>query len=473
VDPQKQPVTPSSPLPGTGRLIRLARKELTEILRDRRTIVTLVVMPLLLYPLLTIAFGQFVLGGKIAEQMPEYRLGFRSEAEKETLMPFLNRGMTALNEERIGGPLAKLNAKVLKPLGDDPEDPLDEAVRRGEVDLGLRLRRRAPSPTALGSAVLQAGARQPFWQVCWSAEARIKDIVSDRPFEWELIYRTDNVRAMDAIHALEQVLTTADSVFARQNMRMFHLRPPPLMQLKPVPIAVEGNSGLSMAVFVPLVLILMTMTGAVYPAIDLTAGERERGTLEILIAAPVPRVSLLFAKYVAVVTVAVLTALVNLGAMMISLLVSDVGEKLFGTNGFRAVTLLEIFGLVLLFAAFFSALLLVLTSFARSFKEAQAYLIPLMVVSLVPGILGLLPGLSLSGPLVVVPLLNIVLLSRDLLDGRAEPISAAVVVISTATYAVLAVVVAGQVFGSSGVLYGESGGWRALLRRGRSEVPEG
>ena len=58
----------------------------------------------------------------------------------------------------------------------------------------------------------------------------------------------------------------------------------------------------------------MTMTGAVYPAIDLTAGERERGTLEMLIAAPVPRSRLLLAKYVAVVAVAVLTALVNLGS---------------------------------------------------------------------------------------------------------------------------------------------------------------
>src|SRR5262249_11112667 len=68
-------------------------------------------------------------------------------------------------------------------------------------------------------------------------------------------------------------------------------------------------------VLVPLVLILMTMPGAVYPAIDLTAGERERGTLEILVAAPIPRLAVLFAKYVAVLTVALLTALVNLGMM--------------------------------------------------------------------------------------------------------------------------------------------------------------
>ncbi len=63
----------------------------------------------------------------------------------------------------------------------------------------------------------------------------------------------------------------------------------------------------------------MTVTGAVYPAIDLTAGERERHTLETLIAAPVSRISILFAKYVAVVTVAVLTATVNVVAMLITM----------------------------------------------------------------------------------------------------------------------------------------------------------
>ena len=66
----------------------------------------------------------------------------------------------------------------------------------------------------------------------------------------------------------------------------------------------EQAEGLSLAALVPLILILMTITGAVYPAIDLTAGERERGTLEVLIAAPIPRLGVLFAKYVAVLAVA-------------------------------------------------------------------------------------------------------------------------------------------------------------------------
>ena len=96
------------------------------------------------------------------------------------------------------------------------------------------------------------------------------------------------------------------------------------LKLEPLPQTDTGGR-FSLAAVVPFILILMTITGAVYPAIDLTAGERERGTLEILVAAPVPRLGLLFAKYVAVVTVAILTALVNLLAMIAVLTWSGLG----------------------------------------------------------------------------------------------------------------------------------------------------
>src|SRR5262249_7042080 len=140
------------------------------------------------------------------------------------------------------------------------------------------------------------------------------------------------------------------------------------------PLPPISKAAFSLAALVPLILVLMTITGAVYPAIDLTAGERERGTLEVLMAAPVPRVRLLLAKYAAVVIVAVLTALVNITMMTLTVLASGLGPILFGETGLTAGLVLSVLGLLLLFASFFSAVLLVLTSFARSFKEAQAYL---------------------------------------------------------------------------------------------------
>src|SRR6185436_11900738 len=121
------------------------------------------------------------------------------------------------------------------------------------------------------------------------------------------------------------------------------------------PIADEEGQSFWLGTLVPLILILMTMTGSVYPAIDLTAGERERGTLESLMAAPVPRLALLIAKYIAVVTVSMLTAIVNLTAMTVTIASSGLAAELFGNQGLTPGAIAIVFGLLALFAAFFSA----------------------------------------------------------------------------------------------------------------------
>jgi sodium transport system permease protein len=249
---------------------------------------------------------------------------------------------------------------------------------------------------------------------------------------------------------------------------------PHILMLSPKLVVMEktGPDGfISMAALVPLILILMTITGAVYPAIDLTAGERERGTLEILVAAPVPRFELLTAKYLSVLAVSVLTALVNLVCMAITLSWSGMAATLFGAEGVSLGLLVQVLALLLLFAGFFSAVLLCLTSFARSFKEAQAYLIPLMLASLAPGVMAMLPGLKLEGVLTVLPLVNIVLMARDLFEGGVEAVPATIVIVTTLMYALAALGLAARVFGAESVLYSEQSSWADLLRRPTTPQP--
>src|SRR5262249_46219961 len=155
--------------------------------------------------------------------------------------------------------------------------------------------------------------------------------------------------------------------------------------------------------------------------------------------------------------VALLTAAANLLTMTITITVSGLGRLLFGENGIAPGVVLGVFGLLLLFAAFFSALLLVLTSFARSFKAAHAYLLPLMLAALAAGSLSLMPGLELSGLLLVTPLANIVLLGRDLFaprTGGSVPLgeAALIVVSSTLLYAGAAIGLAARIFGAESVL---------------------
>jgi ABC-2 type transport system permease protein/sodium transport system permease protein len=226
----------------------------------------------------------------------------------------------------------------------------------------------------------------------------------------------------------------------------------------------------SLAALIPLILVLMTVTGAVYPAIDLTAGERERGTLETLIAAPVPRLGLLMAKYVAVLAVALLTALVNLAGMTITAQTTGLAASLFG-GGMTLEVAIKVLLLLGLFAAFFSAILLALTSCARSFKEAQAYIIPLMLICLVPGVLCLMPSLEFAGWMAVTPLVNIVMLARDLFEGTVVTSLAVAAVFSTAFYIAAAIALAARIFGTDAILYGSQQTWSDLVRRPLTPQP--
>ena len=439
-----------------SRLGRLIRKELSEILRDRRTIVTLVLMPILLYPLLSVAFQQFFLASRLTPgQQVEYHLGFVAEEDAQALSDRIDFGEHVMQARREA-----TEKKAQQPTAEPPSlkakvgtyEELEADLRAGKIDAIIRT---LPKPASVEGGEQGNSPPRPD-------RAQMLD--------FEFVFVPTSPGGQGALSYLEQRLAAANEVefvdlLRRLNKSAVRVRSQVVRLLKtPLEGTAGGGSLISLASLVPLILILMTITGAVYPAIDLTAGERERGTLEILVAAPVPRLGLLFAKYVSVVTVAILTGLVNLVAMTMTLVFSGLGPVLFPNQGFSPVTIVQVFGLLLLFAAFFSAVLLCITSFARSFKEAQAYLIPLMLVSLAPGVMGMTPGLKLAD-WAVVPLVNIVLLGRDLFEGGADLGPALVVIVTTLAYALAAIALAARIFGAESVLYSEQSSWGDLLRR--------
>lgn len=426
-----------------GRLLRLTRKELSECLRDRRTVLTLVLMPVLLYPVLAIAFQQLILSRRVEKEWPLFRVAV-APGEGKSIGAYWMRGLE--HRLRRHDPAGDANEKSPPPFLDPlpqmetfEREDVEAAVRDGDADVGVRL--RPPGP-------FRAHPAQLLFVDC------------------ELLYREDSARGYDAARYLEALTADANADLVGRGLERLRInqRGDPVRLRAVMLDADPGKRSSLVPILVPLILVLMTMTGAVYPAIDLTAGERERGTLEILVAAPIPRLSMLLAKYLAVLAVAVLTAVINLGMMTLTLLGTGLGPMVFG-EGLTFAALVQVLALLLLFAAFFSAVLLTLTSFARSFKEAQSALIPLMLFCLTPGILALMPGLSLRGPLAVVPLINIVLLARDVLEGKPDVMVTALVVVVTLLYALAAVMIAARVFGTEAVLSSETSGWGDLLRR--------
>lgn len=446
-----------------GRLWRLCQKELRESLRDRRTLFTLVLMPILVYPLLSIALQRLVIGANTRSKPdPEFVLGVVNDETANKMREMLQEAqkvidagfVSPISVERIAeqkgndDPKSKNNAVEQKKqqLEELPSfeivisdlDTLAKGLRDGHVDLVI-------SKLTIESVQLDRGA-VPSHDI--QSEFRQNDFRSEA--------------ALAAIRRATQLLNDyqADLIRKRVDRNL-----PVAMTFKATGIAEKVDLSSSIAGVIPLVLILMTITGAVYPAIDLTAGERERGTMEALIATPAPRFALLLSKYVAVVTVAVLTALANLFATWMTLSFGGLGQALFGKSGFSIWMLVQILPLLVIFASFFSAILLALCSFARSFKEAQAYLIPVMLLSLGPGLVTLMPNVQFTTLLGIVPLLNILMLSRDIMTGQSSLVPAFAAVFSTIIYACAMLVVASRLFGAEAATSGSQESWSELFGR--------
>ncbi len=319
-------------------------------------------MPVLLYPLMSVVFLQFSLASKAApEGAPVLHIGALTTAEALAFDRRFDVGYKALQRTRpepAPDPKApkkrRAYAQIIWYYADLPKPTTEEERRQHLEYLEEWLRERKVdlivSIPDLDAHDLDVGRKGP---------------AADRFLPCRIYVQPNNPIGVNALKTVESALAAADSEDLKQRLNVPGVSPHILM-LSPRPVVLEksGSDGLiSLAALVPLILILMTITGAVYPAIDLTAGERERGTLEILVATPVPRFELLTAKYLSVLSVAILTALVNLVCMAITLSWSGMAATVFGGVGISLELLVQVLALLLLFAAFFSAVLLCLTSF--------------------------------------------------------------------------------------------------------------
>jgi sodium transport system permease protein len=173
----------------------------------------------------------------------------------------------------------------------------------------------------------------------------------------------------------------------------------------------------------PYILLMVCLMAAMYPSIDLGAGEKERGTLETLLLAPLPRGALVLAKFLVLFTVGLTSALLMVASMGLLLLVF--GPALQGDLSSIAASIgaldLAMVALMLVpTAAIFAALLLSLSIYAKSYKEATGMISPLMMLLIVPIILAMLPGVELNWFWSMVPLTNVSLAMKELIKGTMD-----------------------------------------------------
>jgi len=160
----------------------------------------------------------------------------------------------------------------------------------------------------------------------------------------------------------------------------------------------EKVSGATVGGFIGYMVVLLCMTGAMYPAIELTAGEKERGTMETILSSPISRMNLVLGKFLLVLSAALATAALSVMSMGISFsalrhfnVTSGRGEAagLLLQLGPKAVA--AIFLMALPMAVLFSAVLMTIALFAKSHKEAQSYLTPMTFLVVIPAVASLLP----------------------------------------------------------------------------------
>lgn len=202
-------------------------------------------------------------------------------------------------------------------------------------------------------------------------------------------------------------------------------------------------------------VIIFSFSGAMYPAMDLTAGEKERGTLETILSSPVARTDLVLGKFLMVMTASVVTTVLSLTSMGASIAWAgrsagaDASFKLsFDPSSIAAIVILLV-PLAVLFAVVQIAVALL----AKSYREAQTYVSPLMFLVIVPAIIGALPGVELNWKTALIPILNVSLVSKEIFAATYHWSYIALIFATTCVYAALGLAAAVHMFNREDVLF--------------------
>jgi len=295
----------------------------------------------------------------------------------------------------------------------------------------------------------------------------------------ELVYNTAKEKSQLAYVRLKEVLDEWNNAIGRDNLASRNL---PESTAKPFQFNhhdVADNADRQAAMWskvLPFLLLIWALTGAFYPAIDLCAGEKERGTLETLLSSPAERQEIVWGKLFTVMLFSVATAVLNIVSMGItgSMVLGHIDS--FGPP--PPLAPIWLFIALLPMSALFSALCLALASLARSTKEGQYYLMPLVLVTMPLVILPMSPGVELNLGMSLLPVTGVVLLLKELLEGNYLQVLTYLppVVAVTTACCLLAVRWAVDQFNSESVLFRESeraglGLWIRHLRRDREDTP--
>ena len=389
------------------RITTISKKELVEFARDWRTIFALLIIPLLMFPLLFIIFP-LLLASEAAElDAIEVNVVIQSNDFPSDLAEQLNRSGIELNYE----PLV-LDTNLSSPLDDG------DRLRNGSIDAVLRMKENG---SVWDYALLYMSTSER------SQEARTRALTV--LFEWE--ENETERRLVDAGLDPDETLRPLnwDGEIGNSD------------------VATSGEqAGMVLSLFIPLVLSVWTFSSAIQPSIDMTAGERERGTLEALLGLPCSRVELLFGKWLAVATITGIGVVLQLVGLLFAI-------GYLATTDFLTVPTLSVASIVfigiavLLFAIMVVAFELALAMRAHSVKEAGSILGPALLLILFPALFTQVINLDgIETFWFSIPVVNVLLALRELLMDRFVVEHIVTWIVSSGIYAMAAALYAARQF---------------------------
>ncbi len=356
------------------------RKEFTDTIRDRRTLFVMVIFPLLLIPLLMTLV-----------------IGIQSSSMKKAAEKTIRVGLVT-NGNAAGFSAALQQAQGLRITDGILADSAESLIKSDSLD-----------------AVIVVA--QDFDEQVNGMKAGTISLYYKSSDDYDMVKR----RLTAVLQGYEKSLQAAR--FKKLNLDETIVK---TVSVKEHDVAsVKERFGKAVGGMVPYFFVIFCFMGSMYPAIDLAAGEKERGTMETLLTAPVSRFQILMGKFAVVVLTGVLSAGVSmLGIYVAMRQVKQIPPDLLQVimSILDAKTILLVLSLLLPLAVFFAAFLLSLSIFAKSYKEAQSLISPLTIVVILPILLGLMPGIELNTTTALIPVLNISLATKEIIAGTIKPI---------------------------------------------------
>jgi len=420
-------------------------REVRDQLRDRRTLFMLLVLPVILYPLLGVSANYFIF---LFTEKPVV-VGIAGLEQLQTAHDLGGKPLPPLVDgERFAAYLFAESAdRDLIHVRTGDRASLQADLQQGRLDALVTF-----EPEWVQSLV---AGQTPVFRLALRGQESVQSK--------ETVIETSDDRGQKAYAQVLPVLRAWRQEIVRQRMQA--LGAPSPQYAEPFRIPTLGlKSEFAFGRIFPFLIVMMSLTGALYPAIDLCAGEKERGTMETLLISPAERSEIVAGKFLTVWLFSTLSAVLNLGSLGFtawqfgSAMVARHGESAFPLPGVASL----VWGFVLLLplAGFFSAICLAVAVYARSTREGQYFLMPLSVVTLMLTLISMMPGTELTPFYSLMPITGASLLLQDLVNARTPEdipwLYLPPVLLALAGYCYLALQWAVHQFNSETVLFREA-----------------